>query len=153
MTSQADRQIGRRRWRRVFGVALLLAAGVFLFHTAVLLEVARHLSGAHSWLTREYGAANAGRILVPVCFFVLFLTHMIEAFVWGLFLRRKKLVSSLTEGIYFSSSSITALGYGDVVLQSPWRVLGPLVAINGLLMFGCSTAFLFLVLEKVWAQF
>jgi hypothetical protein len=46
--------------------------------------------------------------------------------------------------------AITALGYGYVVLPPPWRILGPLVAISGTLMFGCSTAFLFLVLQKVW---
>lgn len=153
MTPQTDRHIGRHHWRRVFGMALLLAAGVFLFHTAVLLEVARYLTAAHRWLIDHYGPANAGRVLVPACFFILFLTHVIEAVIWGLFLWRRGLVPCLTEGIYFSSSSITALGYGDIVLAPPWRMLGPLVSINGLLMFGCSTAFLFLVLEKVWAQF
>jgi hypothetical protein len=44
------------------------------------------------------------------------------------------------------------LGYGDVVLQPPWRILGPSVAISGTLMFGCSTAFLFLILQKVSVQ-
>ena len=42
------------------------------------------------------------------------------------------------------------LGYGDVVLKKPWRSLGPISAINGLLTFGCSTAFLFLVLQSIW---
>jgi hypothetical protein len=45
---------------------------------------------------------------------------------------------------------ITTLGYGDVVLKYPWRHLGTLIAITGVLMFGCSTAFLFLVLQEVW---
>ncbi|AMX02467.1 Ion channel [Microbulbifer thermotolerans] len=143
----------RRHWRRTLAAALLLAACIFLFHTAVLLEVARNLAWLHRWLTGNYGAANAGRILVCICFFILFLTHIIEAVFWGSFLWRKKMVVCLSDGIYFAASSITALGYGDLVLRHPWRVLGPLVAINGLLMFGCSTAFLFLVLQRVWEQF
>ena len=53
-------------------------------------------------------------------------------------------------GWYFAGVSHTALGYGDVVLQKPWRSLGPLCAMNRLLTFGCSTAALFLVLEMVW---
>jgi hypothetical protein len=38
------------------------------------------------------------------------------------------------------------------VLPSPWRQLGPLVAISGVLMFGCSSAFLFVVMQGVWEQ-
>ena len=46
--------------------------------------------------------------------------------------------------------SHTTLGYGDIVLPKPWRSLGPISAINGLLTFGCSTAFLFLILQLIW---
>ena len=52
--------------------------------------------------------------------------------------------------LVFRGASHTSLGYGDIVLQKPWRSLGPICAINGLLTFGCSTATLFLVLQKVW---
>jgi voltage-gated potassium channel Kch len=65
-------------------------------------------------------------------------------------LRGARLLPSVTEGIYFTAASITTLGYGDVVLKYPWRHLGTLIAITGVLMFGCSTAFLFLVLQEVW---
>jgi hypothetical protein len=44
------------------------------------------------------------------------------------------------------------VGYGDLVLPAPWRLLGPLASINGTLMFGCSTAFLFLVLQNIWTH-
>ncbi|WP_226876837.1 potassium channel family protein [Microbulbifer hainanensis] len=153
MSTATDHVMDKRYRRRVFGLALALAAIVFEFHTIVLLEVARQLTMAHAWLLQHFGPDNAGRILVPACFLMLFITHVIEAIVWGLFLWRKGLLPTLTESIYFSATSITALGYGDVVLRSPWRMLGALVAINGLLMFGCSTAFLFLVLQKVWEYF
>lgn len=153
MAPLAEGHMGKHYWRRVFGLALLLAGGIFLFHAAVLVELARVLTEVHNSLIGKYGPENAGRILVPVCFLVLFVTHTIEASAWGLFLWRKGLMPTLTEAIYYAASSITALGYGDVVQRPPWRMLGPLVAINGLLMFGCSTAFLFLVLEKVWSQF
>jgi hypothetical protein len=47
---------------------------------------------------------------------------------------------------------VTTLGYGDVTLPPPWRQLGPLLAISGVLKFGCSSAFLFVVMQAVWAQ-
>ncbi|MGB5830497.1 MAG: ion channel [Thiohalocapsa sp.] len=131
---------------------MAIAAGVFFFHTIVLTELADHLVAAHNWLTGALGRALSGRILVLASFFALFITHIVEAATWGLFLWRKGLIPTFTEGLYFSATSITALGYGDVVLAAPWRPLGPLVAISGTLMFGCSTAYLFLVLQKVWVD-
>jgi hypothetical protein len=40
----------------------------------------------------------------------------------------------------------------DVVLPPPWRVIGSLIAITALLKFGCSTAFLFVVIQDVWMR-
>jgi Ion channel len=152
MVTSSDKGVTKRQLRRVFSMALVLAAGVFLFHTGVLFEVADHMIAAHALLTDNYGPAIAGRALLLATFLVLFITHVIEAATWGLFLWRKGLMPTFTDSVYFSATSITALGYGDVILPSPWRMLGPLVAISGTLMFGCSTAFLFLVLQKVWVQ-
>jgi hypothetical protein len=42
----------------------------------------------------------------------------------------------------------TTLGYGDVTPLKEWRLLGPMTAMNGILMFGWSTAVLFEVLRK-----
>ena len=75
-----------------------------------------------------------------------------EAAAWGLFLRWTRLIPSLTEGIYFTAATITTLGYGDILLKYPWRHLGTLIAITGVLMFGCSTAFLFVLLQDVWVH-
>lgn len=86
-------------------------------------------------------------------FFAPLAAHVTEAAVWGLFLRWAKLVGSTTEGIYFSAASITTLGYGDILSKYPWRHLGTLIAITGVLMFGCSTAFLFVMLQEVWQHF
>jgi hypothetical protein len=38
-------------------------------------------------------------------------------------------------------------------IRNPWRHLGTLIAITGVLMFGCSTAFLFVILQAVWQHF
>ncbi len=152
MLTESEQGVTKRRLRHVFSMALALAAGVFFFHTSVLYEVANHLIAADAWLTVKYGTATAGKAIVLVSFFVLFITHVIEAAAWGLFLWRKRLIPTFSEGVYFCTTSITGLGYGDVLLPRPWRLLGPLVAISGILMFGCSTAFLFLVIQKVWVQ-
>ena len=50
---------------------------------------------------------------------------------------------------YHSALNYTSLGYGDVVMSSSWRLLGPLETADGMLMFGVSTAMLFAVIKRL----
>jgi voltage-gated potassium channel len=50
---------------------------------------------------------------------------------------------SMESAFYFSASSYATVGYGDVVLPSNWRMLGPLESIMGVLMCGISVSVLF----------
>jgi hypothetical protein len=152
MANRAPTPIPESQVRRGFAVAVLLAAVQFGIHTHSLFSLAGLAQGAHAWILDGFGHGAAGRGVVMLVFVALFAVHFLEAAVWGLYLWYKGLSPTLIEGVYFSATSITGLGYGDVVLPPPWRLLGPVMAIAGLLMFGCSTAFLFLVLEKVWSE-
>ena len=50
---------------------------------------------------------------------------------------------------YHSAVNFTTLGYGDIVMSRAWRLLGPLEAVAGMLMFGVSTAVLFAVTQAL----
>jgi hypothetical protein len=50
---------------------------------------------------------------------------------------------------YHSVVNYTTLGYGDVIMTPLWRLLGPLEAANGMLMFGVSTAVIFAVIQRL----
>ena len=50
--------------------------------------------------------------------------------------------------VYFAFVNYTTLGYGDVVPVARWRLLGPITAMNGVLLFGWSTAVIFEVLRR-----
>jgi hypothetical protein len=59
-------------------------------------------------------------------------------------------------GAAFDHSAVnyTTLGYGDVIMTPSWRLLGPLEAANGMLMFGVSTAMIFaVILRLIQARF
>jgi hypothetical protein len=49
---------------------------------------------------------------------------------------------------YFSAVTYATIGYGDLVLPKEWRMLGPIEDFTGILMFGLSTAFFFIVVSK-----
>jgi hypothetical protein len=142
--------ISQGRVRRVYLAALSLVLALFSFHTILLLEVAGMLVRVQPSIEEHLGQHWIGKTIILGCFFVLFVAHLAEAAAYGLFLRWNRLVPNVSEGLYFAAATITALGYGDVVLPPPWRQLGPLVAVAGLLTFGCSTAFLFVIMQTVW---
>jgi len=46
----------------------------------------------------------------------------------------------------------TTLGYGDILPVERWRLLGPITALNGVLLIGWSTAVIFEVLRRALAR-
>jgi hypothetical protein len=78
---------------------------------------------------------------------VLMVAHLAEVLVWSLIYA---IVSAAPDGadlIYFSFVNYTTLGYGDVTPVERWHLLGPMTAMNGVLLFGWSTAVIFEVLR------
>jgi hypothetical protein len=80
------------------------------------------------------------------------LAHLIQIALWALALLLCGATSTFENAFYGSAQNYTALGYGDFVLPERWRLLGPLEAINGLLLFGLSTAVMFPVMSRLIAN-
>ena len=55
--------------------------------------------------------------------------------------------SARQDDLYFAFVNYTTLGYGDIIPVARWRLLGPLTAMNGVLLFGWSTAVIYHVLR------
>jgi voltage-gated potassium channel len=62
---------------------------------------------------------------------------------------RRLCFSSWNSALYFSASSYATVGYGDIVLPSNWRMLGPLESIIGVLMCGISVSVLFATVARL----
>ena len=62
---------------------------------------------------------------------------------------RRLCFSSWESALYFSASSYATVGYGDIVLPSNWRMLGPLESIIGVLMCGISISLLFATVTRL----
>ena len=78
--------------------------------------------------------------------------HTCEIVVWSLAYDLVDAVPDSTAHLYFAFVNYTTLGYGDVVPRRRWRLLGPMTAMNGVLLFGWSTAVIFEVLRKTMVR-
>jgi hypothetical protein len=58
-------------------------------------------------------------------------------------------LSTWESAFYFSATSYSTVGCGDVVLQPVWRLLGPVESVSGVLMCGLSASFLFAVVNRL----
>lgn len=79
---------------------------------------------------------------------VLMVAHTSEVLVWALAYHIVGATPAGANGLYFAFVNYATLGYGDVVPVADWQLLGPMTAMNGVLLYGWSTAVIFEVLRR-----
>jgi len=110
---------------------------------ATIVDVAQR-AGAKK---RSHPSLFLAAVMIPIVS-VLMAAHTIEVMVWA---SAYALVDAAPENVqlvYFAFVNYATLGYGDIVPVDRWKLLGPLTAMNGALMFGWSTAVIFEVLRR-----
>jgi hypothetical protein len=79
---------------------------------------------------------------------VLMAAHAVELIVWAITYFLVGAAPAGTDLLYFAGVTFTTLGYGDIVPVTEWKLLAPITAMNGVLLFGWSTAVIFEVLRR-----
>ena len=55
------------------------------------------------------------------------------------------------DALLYSVDSMSTRGASGLTLQRPWQLMGPLEAVDGMLLFGVSTAYIFSVMQVYWS--
>jgi hypothetical protein len=127
----------------LFGGAI--SAFNIVIHALVMTAVVRASQAAVKVASRP----NIVLIAVMVAtVLVLMAAHACEVLVWSLAYGLVDVVPTGTDLLYFAFVNYTTLGYGDVLPVDRWQLLGPITAMNGVLLFGWSTAVIFEVLRR-----
>ena len=118
------------------GVMLLV---VMVFHGVLLLQIAkRYEVKTFIYLAEKKYSA------VALCFYVsvfcLFLTHIAEILIWGMALFTFKLLPGLGQGILFSGSTYTAMGFMEDILPDGWKMLAVIIAFSGMFSFAWTAS-------------
>jgi hypothetical protein len=120
-----------------------------LIHALGSLVAIAHFSRV--WRRRKDNQGSlAGALQIVRVVAALLLLHLFEAGVWAAFYSAAGLLPDVATAFYYSLTSYTTVGYGDVVLPGSWRVMGPIEAAVGILMFGWSTAIMVTAVTRVY---
>jgi hypothetical protein len=111
----------------------------------IVIQFVRHQrllgrAGVHFWMNVSI---VAGATLLA------FAAHLAEIALWALVFVLCGEFPDFAAALYHSAENYTTLGYGDVVMSPSWRLLGPLEAADGMLMFGVSTGIIFAVISHL----
>ena len=112
---------------------------VVLHYAGLVILLALLRNRRRRTIARPHLGQGAAILFVVLCIMAL---HSLEIWLYaGLYLAVGT-VPDFQTALYFSTASFTTIGYGDVVVEPPWRLVSAIEGANGLLLFGWSTAFL-----------
>jgi hypothetical protein len=125
----------------VVTVATIAIHGVVLHSIVMSLrrDLKRGRLGMRIWVNMSFVLAA---ILLALA------GHLAEIGLWASALDISGAAPDIGAAIYSSAGSYTTSG-SDVVLPPQWKLLGPLEAVDGMLLFGVSTAFIFAVVNRL----
>lgn len=137
-----------------------LAAQLMLSTVLVSVTVVMHLIGlgilrrlVRLHLERLLLFVHLDRVIVPMGVVLgLFVVHGAEIWLYALTYRAMGLTDSLEEALFISTSSYSTIGEAAGLLPAEWRLVGVLEGVNGMLLIGWSTAFLFQLLDHIMSD-
>lgn len=130
-------------------IALALVATTVTMHAAGLAVVLKAVVRPQA--QRPMRFLPMTWLLIRVTWWLI-LIHAAEITVWALCYVLLKCHPDAESAFYFSGVTYATVGYGDLVLPKPWRMLGPIQGLTGILMCGLSTGFFLALVSKLYAS-
>jgi hypothetical protein len=82
----------------------------------------------------------------------LTLLHGVEGVIWATAYRFLGASMDIKSAMLYSLNALTSYGHEELHLAPHWKMMGALEALNGWILFGLTTAFLFTVIQRAWLQ-
>ena len=127
----------------------ILACLVNIAIHAVIMAVLTWTAHRTTLATAAVHARARLVVVMMATVMVLMLAHIVEIGTWALTYVAVGAVEERGDSFYLAFVNYTTLGYGDVLPVKRWRLLGPMAAMNGVLLFGWSTAVIYDILRTI----
>jgi hypothetical protein len=120
-------------------ISLVTILGTIVIHALALLGILHFIRRQHL-LRRTVVRFWRDVAIVSGAILLAGVAHLVDVFIWAVVFVLCGEFSRLAPAFYSSATLYTTLGYGDAVMSSSWKMLGPFETADGMLMFGLSTA-------------
>ena len=97
-------------------------------------------------------ASNSAAFVVGRAALSASVLHALEVICWAIVYRLVGALPNFRSAILYSLNAMTSYGHADIRLAANWPLLGALEALNGWILFGLTTAFMFTVLDRAWLR-
>jgi len=131
----------------VWGVPLILAN--LLIHVVGLNLIAAFVLGDYAGKLRKRAASFDFIMVVGVTSVLTITLHGFESATWGIAYLLLGALSDYKTAMRYSLDAMTTYGHTNVYLNSHWALLGAMEALQGMLLFGLTTAFLFWIFGAI----
>ncbi|HXJ82292.1 MAG TPA: hypothetical protein VMS64_26870 [Candidatus Methylomirabilis sp.] len=116
--------------------------GLWLLNGRVIPPLSTMVAGRH--------ATGAFVVVMGITILLVTFLHGVEAAIWaGAYLFLEALPNPRSAMLY-SLGSMTTFGHANLFLRDHWQLMGALEALNGIILFGLTTAFLFARIQRIW---
>jgi len=132
----------------LLGVAVM---AICLMLQALLVAAAMRYYVRHRYLLHSTTLGSSLALIAGVMF-LLVGGNLLQIAIWAALFQMLGEFSGFGDSFYHSAVNFATLGYGDIVMSAERRLLGPLEAVNGVLMIGVSTAALMTAFEDVFRK-
>src|SRR6516225_3384952 len=129
-------------------LSAIAAVGTMFIHALPLRATVEFVRYEKKFRRTGRGFLGDVGVVVLVVSYAL-LAHLLEMALWAALFVVCGEFPGFRTAFYHSAVNFTTLGYGDIVMTPSWRLLGPLEAANGVLMFGVSKAMIFAVIQRL----
>jgi hypothetical protein len=126
----------------------------------IVVNVAIHVIGLgliNVQIYRVLTAAQQHRFFIYLFAMVMGVTailvtalHGLEAGIWAMAFRFLRALPDNKSALLYSLSAITTYGHSEIYLAPQWRLMGALEALNGVILLGLTTAFMYGMIQRVW---
>jgi hypothetical protein len=138
---------------------LCVALSTLLLVMATVLIHYEGLSTLNRWLYQVKTSQHRRLVLYTIGSVIAL--HTLEIWVFGLSYHgllhwpemgaiRGARYSHVFDAIYFSATSFTSLGYGDLIPTGPIRFMAGTEGLVGLVLIGWSASFTYLEMQRYW---
>jgi hypothetical protein len=139
-------------WSAAWLWSLPLLVVTVVIHAFSLRMIDRRVSYVLDGSARNRLLRMASWLIMPVVALSAAILHGAEGAIWAAAYVLLGALPDRKSAMLYSMNAMTTYGHVDLRLEPHWQLMGALEALDGLILFGLTTAFLFTVMQKVWPR-